>query len=217
MPKLLFLLFILTHPILLLGQDCVKAWMHYEERVALAAETEKKFGLKIPIDKIQFDFLGAPIGVPYNYSLYEYAPYSDNVTLDNNLLLHKEAAKQLAFLRSAALAAKIELKINNTYRSYHEQTKLFKKLGAHQAERPGYSEHHLYTALDFENITSKKLLWLLQNAFDFGWVPSYYLRMETNVKQEPWHWRYVGELAASKFRCAWEEEIKKTIWRLKKR
>lgn len=206
-------------PFALNAQNCGKAWMHYEERVALSVETEKKFGITISIEKIQLDFLGAPIGIPYNYALQKYAPDADIVVLkeDKNLLLHKEAEEQLTLLRKAAKASDIELKLNNTYRSYHEQQKLHKKLGAHQAERPGYSEHHLYTAIDFEHISSKKLLWLLRNAFDFGWIPSYYFRTDTTIKQEAWHWRYVGQLAAIKFRCAWEEEINKTIWKLKSR
>lgn len=199
------------------AQDCSKAWMHYERRVALSESTIQKFGITIPIEKIQIDFLGAPVGIPYNYTLETYSPYADNILLkeEGNLLLHKEAYQSLLKMRQVAEQEGVKLTLNNTYRSYSEQKHLHRKLGAHQAEKPGYSEHHLYTAIDLEAVNNDKLLWLLRNAFDYGWVPSYYFRLESRIKREPWHWRYVGVLAAKKFRCAWEMEINRTIWKLK--
>jgi LAS superfamily LD-carboxypeptidase LdcB len=199
------------------AQDCEKAWMHYERRVELSQRTAQEFGVEVPIEKIQIDFLGAPVGIPFNYTTKEYSPYSDHQRLekDGNLLLHKEANRSLEDLKAIAQQVGIELKLNNTYRSYSEQKHLHDKLGGHQAEKPGYSEHHLCTAIDLKNVNNKKFRWLLQNAFAFGWVPSYYFREGTKIKKEPWHWRYVGTLAAKKFRCAWELEINRCIWKLR--
>lgn len=212
--QLLFCLLIVSNTY---AQDCGKAWMHYERRVELSQIAEERFSVKIPIEKIQVDFLGAPIGVPFNYTVEQYSPYSDHVAFKGNkkLLLHKDACQSLEQMQNAAKASDIELSVNNSYRSYSHQKHLHHKLGGHQAEKPGYSEHHLATAVDLENITDQKFLWLLRNGFDFGWVPSYYFREGTNIKKEAWHWRYVGKLAASKFRCAWELEINRCIWKLK--
>lgn len=199
------------------AQDCEKAWMHYERRLELSKITAQDFGIEVPISKIQIDFLGAPVGIPFNYTTKEYSPYSDHERLekDGNLLLHKDANRSLEEMELVAIKAGLELKLNNTYRSYSYQKHLHDKLGGHQAEKPGYSEHHLCTAIDLKNVTDKKFLWLLRNAFDFGWVPSYYFREGSKIKKEPWHWRYVGKLAATKFRCAWEPEIERCIWKLK--
>jgi D-alanyl-D-alanine carboxypeptidase len=198
------------------AQDCTKAWLHHEYRSQISQETEDKYGIKVPIEKIQIDFLGIPIGVPFNYTIEEYSPYSDNIILkeEGGLFLHKDAYEYLMRMREAA---DFNIKINNSYRSYSRQAFLYKKLGAQQAEKPGYSEHHLYTAIDIQSITNKKLLWMLRNAFDFGWIPSYYFRVNSPVKPEAWHWRYVGKLAAFKFRCAWEDELNRKIWRLKEK
>lgn len=199
------------------AQDCKKAWMHYELRLELSERTVQKFGVEVPIEKIQIDFLGAPIGIPFNYTTKEYSPYANHVVLkeEGNLFLHQEAYRALEAMRAIAEEEGIQLKLNNTYRSYSYQKHLHEKLGAHQAEKPGFSEHHLYTAVDFEKVSNRRFLWLLQNAFEFGWVPSYYFRTGTKIKKEPWHWRYVGKLAAAKFRCAWELEIDRCIWKLK--
>lgn len=204
-------------PSFLIAQDCGKAWMHYDDRIALRELTAQQFGIVIPIEKIQIDFLGAPIGIPFNYAIKIYSPYADNVRLkkEGNLLLHREAYHYLLEMRAAAEKVGVKLALNNTYRSYRQQQNLYHKLGEHQAEKPGYSEHHLYTAVDLKAVGDKKLLWLLLNAFEFGWIPSYYFRIGSKIRREPWHWRYVGKLAARKFWCAWEIEIGQEIRKLK--
>jgi len=201
------------------AQDCEKAWMHYERRAALSAETAQNFGIQVPIEKIQIDFLGAPVGIPFNYTTQEYSSYHDHEQLekDGRFRLHYEANKSLVEMQIRAQKEGIDLGLNNTYRSYSYQKYLHDKLGEHQAERPGYSEHHLATAIDLKAVNDQKFLWLLRNAFAFGWVPSYYFRESSKIKKEPWHWRYVGKLAAVKFRCAWESEIDRCIWKLKQK
>lgn len=212
-----YLLFALFISSFVQAQDCEKAWMYYGRRLELSQATAQNFGVQVPIEKIQIDFLGAPVGIPFNYTLKEYSPYTDYVVLkeEGDLLLHQEAYQSLEAMRVVAEEESIQLKLNNTYRTYSYQKHLHDKLGEHQAEKPGYSEHHLATAIDLERVTNKKFRWLLQHAFDFGWVPTYYFREGTIIKKEPWHWRYVGQLAAEKFRCAWQQEIDRCIWKLK--
>lgn len=214
---LLLLFIIISKP--LAAQDCEKAWMYYEQRLELSQITERHFGISVPVEKIQIDFLGAPVGIPFNYTIQKYSTDNDHIILENEkgFYLHKEAYQALEAMRVESEKEGIYLQLNNTYRSYSYQKHLHNKLGAKQAERPGYSEHHLFTAIDLERVTNKKFLWLLRHAFDFGWVPSYYFREGSAIKKEPWHWRYVGKLAATKFRCAWKEEIDRRIWKLKKK
>lgn len=217
MQRIYYLLLGVFMSTLIQAQACEKAWMHYERRLELSKRTAEEFGVEVPVEKIQIDFLGAPVGIPFNYTTKQYSPYHDHQRMeqDGDLILHYEANRSLEEMRDLAQQVGIELNLNNTYRSYSEQKHLHDKLGGHQAEKPGYSEHHLCTAIDLKNVNHKKFRWLLQNAFDFGWVPSYYFRERSKIKKEPWHWRYVGKLAAAKFRCAWEPEIDRRIWKLK--
>lgn len=110
----------------------------------------------------------------------------------------------------------------STYRSVETQEKLFankvnqylkqgkseeeaKRLTELTINKPGYSEHNLglavdfnYVNYDFENTSAFK--WLMENAEDYGFVLRYKKEKEsiTGVKYEPWHWRYVGKENAVK-------------------
>lgn len=208
------------------GQDCGKNWMHYQYRVEVSEEAFLKYGVKVPAEKIQIDFLGLPVGVRYHYAKV-YRLGDKPVQKMIIKLPRKKKSKSLVLLREAYVfwikmqkAAKLDgitLRLNNTYRSYETQKMLFQRLGKTVAESPGYSEHHLGTTIDLYQLQeqSKEFLWLLRYAFDYGWVPSYYFRIEKDIRREAWHWRYVGKLAAQKFNCAWETEINQKIWRLK--
>lgn len=201
------------------AQDCYKAWLHYEHRVQLSKITKDKFGINVPIDKIQIDFLGAPIGIPYQYNNKLYVAAKDTVRIDDNeFYLHKEAYKSLQSMRKAAEKDSLVLQLLSAYRTEKEQLYFYQRFGAKIAEQAGFSEHQLYTAIDiaYVNDHNIKFLWLLKHAFDYGWVPSYYYRVDNTRKKEAWHWRYVGIDAAFKFRCAWEKEIEQDIARLQK-
>ncbi|MCP4437995.1 MAG: M15 family metallopeptidase [Aureispira sp.] len=208
------------------GQNCEKNWMYYEYRKSISEEAKLKYGIDVPIDKIQVDFLGLPIGVRYHYSkVYRIGDRpTKKVTRKNkrskkqeSFLLLEEAYDNWIKLKKIAAEDDIILKLNNSYRSYITQKALYQRLGRKLAEEPGYSEHHLGTTIDLYKLEAESadFLWLLRYAFDYGWVPSYYFRVERHIKQEAWHWRYVGKLAAQKFKCAWEIEINQKIWRLK--
>lgn len=194
------------------AQDCPKAWMHWEERKALQQHILEREGYELPMAKIHIDFLGAPVGLPYNYALHHTVPPEEVVTFEleeDTFHLHHRAYQSWQQLTAAADSAGIPLKLKQAYRSYSEQKRLYQRLGPKRAERPGYSEHHLYTCVDIRYVSkdSRSFCWLLEHAFVAGWVPSYYFRVNCSTEPEPWHWRYVGPLAAEKFRCAWRVEI----------
>jgi len=133
----------------------------------------------------------------------------DKETLDNiNLLLSKaEDDGVTGFV------------INSTYRSYQEQKNLFeyrlnekKNSGVENAFEetakfvayPGTSEHQTGMALDILSLkypkgsefpNSEEYAWLMENCWDFGFIPRYpEEKVEiTKISFEPWHFRYIGK------------------------
>lgn len=199
------------------AQDCPKAWMYYEQRVLLSKAASKNLGFEIPIEKIQIDFMGAPVGVPYAYAQEEYSPSQDRLLIpeSDHLWMHKAAYQSWLQLKYAAALDHVSLELNNVFRNYSEQVAVYKKYGARRAERAGYSEHHLYTAADLKGVNNRAFLWLLEHAFEYGWAPTYFFRMQPKIMRERWHWRYIGPLAAQKFYCAWKTEIEQQIQELR--
>ncbi len=73
---------------------------------------------------------------------------------------------------------------------------------------PGYSEHHTGYAVDFIDEskpdthtqtsfeTTSAYQWLQQNAPAYSFEMSFPEDPNSLVSYEPWHWRYVGSLAA---------------------
>jgi D-alanyl-D-alanine carboxypeptidase len=136
----------------------------------------------------------------------------------SGVLVRDVVLRDLAALRSAALAAGHPIEIVAAYRSYQYQADLFQRrayrLGADQAmmktARPGHSEHQLGTAVDLKRsgvpTTSESFgatatgRWLLANASSYGFVLSYPEGGEavTCYAYEPWHFRYFGRKMASR-------------------
>ena len=137
--------------------------------------------------------------------------YKDNIQLDkltyDQFLKFKEDAKN----------NHIEIDIMSGYRTYNYQEKLFNNLvtkkGYNYAYKyiapPGRSEHETGLALDFVIYKDNKcyiehevedleeLKWIHQNAHKYGFILRYPPDKEeiTNYNYEPWHLRYVGNLA----------------------
>ncbi len=88
--------------------------------------------------------------------------------------------------------------------------------GRREAERqiapPGFSEHHLGTALDFgigapvgvDFARTPQAAWLAARAAEFGFALSYPPGSEsvTGMVAEPWHYRYVGREHATNAKAA---------------
>lgn len=121
-------------------------------------------------------------------------------------------------MRSAGLKEGADLIITSGYRSFFTQAVIyqnFKNIDPFGADtysaRPGHSEHHLGTVIDFcegwqkclESFTgthSEK--WVNENAYKYGFILSFPLdKVEiTGYTAEPWHYRYVGVDIATKMK-----------------
>ncbi len=114
-------------------------------------------------------------------------------------------------LKGPAQRSGIHLHIRAGYRSFDFQEQSMRR-SSEAAESPGYSEHHLGTAIDITNLTreSEGFLWLLKNGAKSGWIPSKYFSPVSTIV-EPWHWRYVGREAAEQFYERWNTEISREI------
>ncbi|WP_323090039.1 M15 family metallopeptidase [Allobaculum sp. JKK-2023] len=99
----------------------------------------------------------------------------------------------------------------SNYRSYQTQTALYNGYvnapGQQQADtfsaRPGFSEHQTGLAFDLKDTAGQLLTspteaqWLLDHAAEYGFIVRYQAGKEsiTGYQAEPWHLRYLGELA----------------------
>ena len=130
------------------------------------------------------------------------------VTNSKEQYIHANVLPFLYALLEDAKKNGIDLKIRWGFRSFLEQYKLktddvmIYGSGANKfTADQGYSEHQLGTTIDFNTsefngnsslfYKSKAYLWLLDNAYKYGFILSYPENNKYYVF-EPWHWRFVG-------------------------
>lgn len=121
-----------------------------------------------------------------------------------------------AFIKMSKDAEKegFYLVINSAYRSYQDQLDLIdfymKSYGQSYVDKyvakAGFSEHQTGLAFDigsrsssvFQN--SKEYTWMEENAYKYGFIRRFTKKYEfiTGFRNEPWHFRYVGEKNAKK-------------------
>lgn len=189
---------------------------------SLRQATKEEFGVDIPRYRLFFDYLGFPVGAPCYYenlldtSSVVVIPFPAIHQDTTYLYLRPEPYRMLRRMQRV-IESPMVLGVSDAFRSSSTQSLLYQKYGKTRLEAPGYSEHHLGTAVDFNKITksSPEFLWLLEHAFDYGWVPSNYFREQTYRIPQPEHWRYVGKATALAFREAWRVEIEQLIRQLK--
>ena len=131
----------------------------------------------------------------------------------------------LTEMMKAAKADGINLMVCSPYRDYNRQTVLFNrkidsymekghsyleayKLASMTVTVPGASEHQIGLALDIISSSyysldegfgeTKAGLWLKEHCDEYGFILRYPLGKEyiTGIQYEPWHFRYVGKVAA---------------------
>jgi len=113
----------------------------------------------------------------------------------------------LAAMATDAREAGQPFRVTSAFRSYEHQVRTFASLEAangrdealRSAARPGHSEHQLGTTIDIEGGEA----WLATNAWRYGFVMSYppeHSPGTTCYKPEPWHFRYLGRVAAGDVR-----------------
>lgn len=109
----------------------------------------------------------------------------------------------------------VHLMVNSSYRSYEDQEEIYNefkkgslKYADSYAARPGYSEHQTGLAIDITSLEhptanefkeSEEYKWLKENCHKYGFVLRYPEGKEhiTGYSTESWHFRYVGEEAAT--------------------
>ena len=128
-----------------------------------------------------------------------------------NRKMVKEAAEAFNKLASAAKGEGYNVRAVSTYRSYTYQRDLYNRYAAQDgvaeadtySARPGHSEHQTGLAVDVDNSSvtytsfgdTKEFNWMKENAYKYGYILRYTKDNEwiTGYKDEPWHYRYVGE------------------------
>lgn len=117
-----------------------------------------------------------------------------------------------AFLKmqEAAAAEGIDLFIMSGYRSYELQESIYSRYCARDGKdaadtysaRPGHSEHQTGLAMDLNSLSSSfadtaEGKWLAENCWKYGFIIRYPADKValTGYMYEPWHVRYVGDIA----------------------
>lgn len=150
--------------------------------------------------------------VPEGYRPSDLVPASE-ANYSAEYQIRALVADDLNALRNGILEAGVpEVAVLAAFRSVEDQAALFaareQEMGfdaaADGTARPGHSEHHLGTTIDFRPIGETDVdqafgetptgQWLAERSWEYGFVLSY-PRGKADVtcyKWEPWHFRYVG-------------------------
>ena len=164
-----------------------------------------------------YDLFGYPVGIAFPYlgmdSLYK-ADFSLELEEytgiwcsgeDNGrvvkVYIHAEALPYFQQMQTDAAIAGFTLEICSAYRGYNYQQKV-QDVFPEKAANPGFSEHHLGTALDLYQVywDSPVYKWLAENAHHYGFVLSYYRGHEMDgLPEEANHWRFIGIPAAKTY------------------
>ena len=142
---------------------------------------------------------------------------SDSIYKDN-ILVNQKVLRMFKLMKHDAMRHGYDIDIMSGYRNYDYQDKLYNKLvyekGFNYAFRhiapAGASEHQTGLAIDIcvyrddkcyvENETSdfEEIKWLHHNAHKYGFILRYPFGREeiTGYNYEPWHFRYVGNIAS---------------------
>ena len=137
--------------------------------------------------------------------------------------LNAEAYKAFKQMQSEALKAGYEIFIDSSYRSYEYQEKVFNHVAAQKglahAEKfvapAGGSEHQTGLAVDVifrrngemieeQSENDAEIKWLFEHAHKFGFILRFPKGKEkmTGFNFEPWHFRFVGKMAAEEIFAA---------------
>ena len=144
-----------------------------------------------------------------------------NSSYKEGILINKLVLEKFELMREDARKLGYHIDIMSGYRDYEYQEKLYKKLLKEKGfaytfrsiAKPGTSEHQTGLAIDIciyrddkcyiehEIEDTEEVSWLVNNSYKYGFVLRYPKNKEdrTGYNYEPWHYRYVGDLA--KYLC----------------
>lgn len=130
-----------------------------------------------------------------NYTVSYPAKVELNPTVIENL--------NTMFTDYVAFSGASDIYINEAYRTFEDQQKMYDEKGADIATKPGYSEHHSGYAFDVAVVSGGKYssfsdtghyVWLPENCKNYGFIRRYPEGKKeiTGIDFEAWHYRYVG-------------------------
>lgn len=169
--------------------------------------------IKIIYNPTTYDFIvNKNIKLEKDYIPSDLEIINNKYSLDNKYLRHK-ARISFEKMASDALLENLHIIAVSAYRSYSYQENLYnnyvKEKGYYYADlcsaRAGHSEHQTGLAIDiadksydYDNFyNTKEYLWVRDNAHKYGFILRYPISSYhiTGFKFEPWHIRYVGNIA----------------------
>ena len=149
-----------------------------------------------------------------------YIPYDlidANSKYKEGILVDRMVLKQFNLMKDDAYKKGYEIDIMSGYRDYNYQDKIYNKLLKEKGfaytfrsiAKPGCSEHQTGLAIDIcvyrdnncyiehELEEMEEIKWLMNNCYKYGFILRYPKNMEdiTGYNYEPWHYRYVGDIA----------------------
>ena len=151
----------------------------------------------------------------------------------DGILIDEIVYEQFEKMKNEAMKYGYYIDIMSGYRDYDYQDKIYNKLilekGFNYAFRyiapPGASEHQTGLAIDIciyrgnncyieEEITNmEEIKWVHDNCYKYGFILRYPMDKEniTGYNYEPWHFRYVGDIAKYLYinKLTLEEYLKK--------
>lgn len=147
-----------------------------------------------------------------NYIPNDLEEVSNKFAYDNKFLRH-DAREAFENMANDALKLGYKIILVSAYRNYSYQADLYQEyvdtMGIDYARmcsaKAGHSEHQTGLALDIMGSNgdynlfsdSKEFYWVKDNAHKYGFILRYPAN-KTNItgfKYEPWHYRYVGDIA----------------------
>lgn len=135
----------------------------------------------------------------------------------DGILINSKVLEQFIVMKEDAKINGYNIDIMSGYRDYFYQDKIYTKLlkekgfayAFRSVAKPGCSEHQTGLAIDIcvykddkcyiehELEDMEEIKWLIENSYKYGFILRYprYMEDKTGYNYEPWHFRYVGELA----------------------
>lgn len=135
----------------------------------------------------------------------------------DGILVNRKLLEQFNIMKLDASKLGYNIDIMSGYRDYFYQEKIYNKLLKEKGfsytfrsiARPGCSEHQTGLAIDIcvyrdnkcyiehELEDMDEINWVINNCYKYGFILRYPEGMEdvTGYNYEPWHFRYVGEIA----------------------
>ena len=135
----------------------------------------------------------------------------------DGILINRKVLEQFNLMKNDASKLGYNIDIMSGYRDYFYQEKIYNKLLKEKGfaytfrciAKPGYSEHQTGLAIDIcvyrgdkcyiehELEDMDEINWVINNCYKYGFILRYpkYMEDKTGYNYEPWHFRYVGDIA----------------------